>query len=1033
MGASESKATSAFTLKEAIWADGDADGSAFNLHRAVNKATGQPASVFTFRKIRGQPDDGDDVAVLGKAVQRLRTIRHPGIIKFINADLDQNGVFIATEPVTPLSKVLDSLSPEEVSMGIYNILKTVDFLHRQELSHNNIQMDSVFVTGADRKWVLGGMEYVTSFDENPAAILPKVHLHFPKDSIPPEDVTPTKQEGIQPDARDAYALGKLISGLIVPFMTASKTTKHTSSVFVWGSLQSAAERLSSQDPADRPRVEDVLHDSFFEDNIFINVVEKFLKEIRAIDPEIKRERFSHLAAEIRLLPPAATVNYVLPLVLTRDTLSETGAKAFYDLLFVPKIGKSGKGRDSAAGILPVDIYDEQVLPFIEEMLKVRTYNVRMVMLELFDRYLPELLEWDKSLLHSILIPELVAGLEEADDAIYILSLYSLSSLVPRLCLDTQSATPIATSRDGSTISLLNANTEEATQPIGAGITSMPFSHEPRSTNPSGLHDETGEASGAPKTVRKKTSLPPADTSSTITGAPPIRRKASLVLMPSGPDFGDRKEALPVVRAKRQSVVPMNGQVEKGAATGSGSGTGPASTASPAAPETRYTAQLLVENLIIPHTLNVCVSDTIPMEQKWLVIDGLVTLWKKLCVMEGTSKGSPDVRYLTASIIKCFHLIMKVLPPVSKSEFFCQQLVGDLEGVADSSAMHWLPKVIELGVPSLKDENRDVRRQISQALLRIITFISTAMERAPTVARKRDESSVASKLRRVYGRLARTRTIFPRTGPRVTPTAFTLHAHRSSVKSDANPRNTAEALAFQSMPDLDTAAHSDDGWNDNWGDEPEVPDQPIENQPTASGDDASTHGSVYAESYSSGPVPDQCSVKSNEDAEAERQKKKELLRVKREAREAELRLKRERKKSLRGTSSLGNSPDPSPVDRQPESPTDSQSLNGNASSEASPHTIPPDPSHLPSPTGQAPDGDKVPKSVVEEVDYFKDMEPTITPPSHISAASADGKSPTTLSTPLISGRLAMQESLTDLNPTGDGWGDLEGEDLPGSEH
>lgn len=56
-------------------------------------------------------------------------------------------------------------------------------------------------------------------------------------------------------------------------------------------------------------------------------------------------------------------------------------------------------------------------------------------------------------------------------------------------------------------------------------------------------------------------------------------------------------------------------------------------------------------------------------------------------------------------MKSFHLIMKVLLPSAKSEFFCVRLVGELDGPMDSSAMHWLAKVIDLGTPFIRDENR----------------------------------------------------------------------------------------------------------------------------------------------------------------------------------------------------------------------------------------------------------------------------------------------------------------------------------------
>ncbi|KAI8820396.1 uncharacterized protein EV422DRAFT_68956 [Fimicolochytrium jonesii] len=63
-------------------------------------------------------------------------------------------------------------------------------------------------------------------------------------------------------------------------------------------------------------------------------------------------------------------------------------------------------------------------------------------------------------------------------------------------------------------------------------------------------------------------------------------------------------------------------------------------------------------------------------------------------------------------------------------------------------------------------NSDVRRTLAPTVSHLITLISTFLDRAPTIARKRDESSVVNRLRKVYkNRLERGGGVFARTGPR----------------------------------------------------------------------------------------------------------------------------------------------------------------------------------------------------------------------------------------------------------------------------
>ncbi|KAI8820395.1 uncharacterized protein EV422DRAFT_479493, partial [Fimicolochytrium jonesii] len=314
---------------------------------------------------------------------RLKTIRHPGIIRFIDGVVDESCVIYVTENVVPLKQVLMEMPGEEICMGLFNLIKTIEFLHSEMLSHNNIQLDSVFVTDSanGRRWVLGGMEYLTS----------------------------------------------LISELIqLKLLSPDSDTGHQDGTDLvdWTGLHAIADALASANPTERKRASEVVRSEWFEGNPIINVVENFLKEIRVVPVEVKKERFRHLPTELRALPLNTTISYVLPLVLTPEFASEPGAQGLYEQLFTPLHYVDGTDHHSEEpqGLLPIETYKETVLPFIVRLWRSRSYSARMLVLDLFECYFTHLLTQQPTNLESLLIPELILGLDEADDAVYLLSL-----------------------------------------------------------------------------------------------------------------------------------------------------------------------------------------------------------------------------------------------------------------------------------------------------------------------------------------------------------------------------------------------------------------------------------------------------------------------------------------------------------------------------------------------------------------------------------------------------------------------------------
>ncbi|KAJ1952630.1 Nuclear aminoacylation-dependent tRNA export pathway component [Linderina pennispora] len=139
-----------FTIGEAV--EEYAGKSIWELHRANDKSE---AAVFVFDKNRGS----SYTAVAQNTLKRMRTIRHPGVLRYLEGTETADAIYIATEAVTPLAMHLEGdYSSELKRWGLYKISDTLRFINEDcKMIHANLSSSSVFVTRAG-EWKLGGFE-----------------------------------------------------------------------------------------------------------------------------------------------------------------------------------------------------------------------------------------------------------------------------------------------------------------------------------------------------------------------------------------------------------------------------------------------------------------------------------------------------------------------------------------------------------------------------------------------------------------------------------------------------------------------------------------------------------------------------------------------------------------------------------------------------------------------------------------------------------------------------------------------------------
>ncbi|XP_060590266.1 N-terminal kinase-like protein, partial [Ruditapes philippinarum] len=331
-------------------------------------------------------------------------------------------IYIATEPVTPLSTYIENNDAEQrknqlsISWGLHKVTKGLSFLVNDcNLIHNNVCMSSIFVDQAG-EWKLAGVDYM--YPATGAESVPPVKiLPFLERYDPPEKSD--LKRGIKGEkwSSDMWGLGCLIWEVF------NGPLPRTSALKAFGKIPKNLVpnycELVSANPSSRPNpakfISDCCRKGGFMNNPFVKTM-LFLEEIQIKEPSEKSSFFAKLTEAIDSFPTQLSRHKVLPQLLHAYEFGNCGSMVLAPLF---KVGR----------LLDHEEYQAKIVPCVVKLFSSTDRNTRVKLLQQIEMFVEHL---HAGTVNDKIFPSIVTGFMDTNPVVRESTIKAMLHLAPKL-------------------------------------------------------------------------------------------------------------------------------------------------------------------------------------------------------------------------------------------------------------------------------------------------------------------------------------------------------------------------------------------------------------------------------------------------------------------------------------------------------------------------------------------------------------------------------------------------------------------------
>ncbi|CAG8513841.1 12769_t:CDS:10 [Ambispora leptoticha] len=391
--------------------------SIWELFRGTKKEDGSDVSIFTFDCTK----QTYWIPLARNAFKKMRTIRHPDLLRYVDGVETESYIYIVTDYVVPLKSQSSSLSDDNLKLwGLYKVANALKFLNNDcSIVHGNVRISSIFTNKAG-EWKLGGFELMSSSkEEDPIIYTSGGYLPDSSRYSSPE-ITKSSWNILRDYeiwVTDAWNYGTLIyEAYNGPFTSVDQ-------------LQNAGEipqaiyieykDLINQNPQFRTNISVFMENGLRVGGIFQNdlvQVNLFLENMNIKEASEKIAFIKKLNDSIDTFPENICKYKILPELLNALEFGAGGVKVIGPII---KIGKT----------LSQDEYDQYISTAIIKMFALPDRTMRLNLLE----NLPAFIErFNNKTVTEKIFPHIATGFSDTAPVIREMTVKSVLLLAPKL-------------------------------------------------------------------------------------------------------------------------------------------------------------------------------------------------------------------------------------------------------------------------------------------------------------------------------------------------------------------------------------------------------------------------------------------------------------------------------------------------------------------------------------------------------------------------------------------------------------------------
>ncbi|KAF9559894.1 ARM repeat-containing protein [Agrocybe pediades] len=407
----------------------------YTIYDATKRDDGTPVSVFEYDFSDSSRKNTKPFAQ--NALRKLRTTRHPDILRFMDVVESDSSILIMTERVRPLSSVLPQYSSKTaqeredwILWGLHRISVALTFLNDQCMStHGKICPNSIFLSPSG-EWKLGGFEVLSNPRDDNAVLYTMGGLLPGLSSWAPPEVKKSGWSALKEAdvaAADSYGLGLLLHAVFNPNHPPPPTAEPphpppppASRGAIPTSIFPSFKKLLNPNPKGRLSPKAFLEIGMSETGFFSN--NRLVKVCGGLDnfalssEAEKNMLLKTLKESASSFPPEFASYRVLPSLLS--ALEFGGATAATILPLVLQFGANTSPEE----------YPKVILAPIIKLYASPDRGTRMALLEHLPQYVDKL---DKKAVSEKIFPHLQLGFSDTVAVIREATVKSIISLAPK--------------------------------------------------------------------------------------------------------------------------------------------------------------------------------------------------------------------------------------------------------------------------------------------------------------------------------------------------------------------------------------------------------------------------------------------------------------------------------------------------------------------------------------------------------------------------------------------------------------------------